>query len=181
MQEVGVLTALAEIAGVFVGFGALIAVRSGASDAFEVGYMRTVVGMGLLTVVAALAPVTLGGYDLSGHEVWALSSVVVLVGSLGLVAAMARTPEYRANWRAELARTGWRWSDLGGWTLYALYMGVIVLAPIVILLGLFPEQEAALYVTLVVLILLGAGWTLMYLVLAQRRPTASDEAELPAE
>ena len=59
------------------------AVRSGGpSEAFEVGYMRGLVSFGLLTVVAALAPVTLGGYGLTAHEVWVLSSLLVLVGYL---------------------------------------------------------------------------------------------------
>jgi hypothetical protein len=47
MQGTDVLLSLAEIAGVFVGFGALIAVRSGGtSEAFEVGYMRGLVSFG---------------------------------------------------------------------------------------------------------------------------------------
>ncbi|MGD8682831.1 MAG: hypothetical protein PVG27_02705 [Chloroflexota bacterium] len=61
MQELGLFVTLAEIAGVFVGFGALIAVRSGGgSDAREVVYIRSVLSLGVWAVVAALAPVTLG-------------------------------------------------------------------------------------------------------------------------
>jgi hypothetical protein len=44
------------------------------------------------------------------------------------------------------------------------------LTPIVILLGAVPNLEAALYYALVVLILLGAGWTLLELVFMERRP-----------
>jgi hypothetical protein len=43
--------------------------------------MRMVVSMAMLTIVAALAPVTLGRYDLTDHQVWALSSALALVGS----------------------------------------------------------------------------------------------------
>jgi hypothetical protein len=76
MQDADLFMELAGIAGVFVGFGALIAVRGGgASDAFEIAYMRGVVSYGLLTIVAALAPVALGRYGLAEHQVWALSSV----------------------------------------------------------------------------------------------------------
>ncbi len=61
MQDADLFMELAGIAGVFVGFGALISVRAGgARDAFEIAYMRGVVSFGLLTIVAALAPVTLG-------------------------------------------------------------------------------------------------------------------------
>ena len=45
-----------------------------------------------------------------------------------------------------------------------------LLTPIIIMLGVAPDLEAALYFTVVVLILLGAGWALLELVFAQRRP-----------
>jgi hypothetical protein len=52
---------------------------------------------------------------------------------------------------------------------FALYMIVSLLIPIIIVLGVAPDLEAAVYFTVVVLILLGAGWTLLGLVFAQRR------------
>jgi hypothetical protein len=97
MQDTGLFLSLAEIAGVFVGFGALIAVRSGgAGEPQEVAPMRLVVGMGMLTIIAGLAPVTLGRYGLTDHQVLALSSVLVAVAFAGLAFAQLRTPEYRA-------------------------------------------------------------------------------------
>ncbi|MGD8486360.1 MAG: hypothetical protein PVG27_02260 [Chloroflexota bacterium] len=49
------------------------------------------------------------------------------------------------------------------------------------MLGLFPEQEPALYLTAVVLGLFGAALTLLWLVFAHRGPqvAASDEVEEP--
>ena len=52
-------------------------------------------------------------------------------------------------------------------------MIVLVVAPIIIVLGVAPEIEAALYFTYVVLILLGAGWALLGLVFMQRRPASA--------
>ncbi len=49
----------------------------------------------------------------------------------------------------------------------------LALTPLVILLGLAPELEAALCFTLVVLLLLGAGWVLLDLVFSQRRPASA--------
>ena len=70
MQHTEVFVSLAEIAGVFVGFGTLIAVRSaGASGRIEVGYTRGMVAFGVLTVVAAPAPVTLSLFHLAEHQV----------------------------------------------------------------------------------------------------------------
>ena len=55
---------------------------------------------------------------------------------------------------------------------------------ILIVLGLFPDHEAALYLTSVVLGVFLAALTLLWLVFMQRGPTtqaASDEAEQPAD
>jgi hypothetical protein len=97
MQDTELFLSMAEIAGVFVGFGALIAVRSGgAGEAQEVAPMRLVVGLGMLTIVAALAPLTLGRYDLTAHQVLALSSVLVVVSNAGLLLIQIRAPEFKA-------------------------------------------------------------------------------------
>lgn len=175
MPDTELLIPLAEIAGVFVGFGALIAVRSGgASGALEVGYTRGMVSSGALAVVAALAPVTLGRYDLTEHQVWAFSSALVLVGWLAYAALNFWTPEFRANVAAAdevtRSRRGARVVDLGG---TALYLLAALLPPIVILLGVVPEMEAALYFTAVVVILLMAITLLLGVAFAQRSPASA--------
>jgi hypothetical protein len=177
MQDTELLLSLAEIAGVFVGFGALIAVRSGgASGPLEVPYMRTVVSMGMLTVVAALAPVTLDRFGLSEHMVRAVSSALVLVGGAGMVALQAGTAEYRAGWSSALAVTEPRWMWVVGNLAYVVYMLLLVLTPIAIILSLLPDLEAALYIAVVVLILLGAGWSLLYLVFRKGSGESRPEA-----
>jgi hypothetical protein len=166
MQDTELFIGLAGIAGVFVGFGALIAVRSGgARDAFEVTYVRFVVWIGMLTVVAALAPVTLGPYGLGEHEVWVLSCVILVAAYLGMGIVNIRMPESRAV-DAASSRTR-KIADYGTSALFGI---PVVIAMIVIMLGLRPELEAALYRTIVVLVLLGAGGTLLELVYSQRRP-----------
>ena len=164
MQDADLFLELAAIAGVFVGFGALIAVRSGgASDAFEVLFMRGVVLMGALTIVNALAPVTFARYSLTDHEVWALSSVVVLAGLVGSTVILSRTAggvDLELPSRiAAVSRVVW-----------VLWMIAILLAPIVILLGLAPDVEAALYFTTVVLILVWDAYILLQLVFRPRLP-----------
>jgi hypothetical protein len=49
-----------------------------------------------------------------------------------------------------------------------LYVLAALITPVIIVLGLAPELEAALYFAAVVLILLGAGWFLLDLVFAPR-------------
>jgi archaellum biogenesis protein FlaJ (TadC family) len=165
MQDADLFLELAAIAGVFVGFGALIAVRSSGASPDEVGLMRGVVSFGLLTVFAALAPVAISRYAATEHPVWAVSSVLVLVGLVGLILVMARTPEYRANIAAGFRSEGLKRIE----NLASVPLDIaLALIPIVILLGLAPELEGALYFTLVVLLLLGAGWVLLDLVFSQR-------------
>ncbi len=176
MADVELLIPLAEIAGVFVGFGALIAVRSGgASGRLEVGYTRGMVTYGLLTILAALAPLTLGFFDLAEHQVLALSSVIVMVGFVLMIVAMARTPEYRANIATEFeaARPPRPGRAMAEGALFGLYMLAMLLIPIVILLGVARDLEAGLYFALVALILFGAAWALLILVFAQRLPESA--------
>ena len=166
MQDTELFLSLAEIAGVFVGFGALIAVRSGgASDPFEVAFVRGVVSMGLLAVVVALAPVTLGRYDLTEHQVLAMSGVVVVVGMLGIFAVNARTPEWAT---ADEGSAVPRWARVVMAAFFVPYILAVFLIPVVIALGLAPDLEAALYFTVVVLILLWDARLLLELVFRQR-------------
>ena len=178
MADTELLIPMAEIAGVFVGFGALIALRSGGpTDPWEVAPMRWVVSFGMAAVVAGLTPGVVGRFDLAEHAVWALSSAVCLVGALAVFAAHLRTPEYRQSWRATLAED--RAGSRPRWVVLAALVPVLLLAvllwvtPIIIIGGVVPELEAALYNAYAALLLLGAGWTLLSLVFAQRRPVAA--------
>ena len=123
MQDTELFLSLAEIAGVFVGFGALIAVRGGgASDAWGVAGIGMIVWGGIQVVALALAPVAIGRFEVP----WLVALILVV-------------------------------------------------------LGLFPDQEPALYLAAVALILFEAAYFLVSLVLSLGRPqAASDPAALPA-
>ena len=57
----------------------------------------------------------------------------------------------------------------------------VLAALVLVVLGLFPDREAALYLTAVGLVLFLGAINLLILVFSQRRPqTASDPAELAA-
>jgi len=179
MQEAGLFMELAAIAGVFVGFGALIAVRSGGpTDPGEVAPIRYVVSAGVLTIFTALVPVNLGLLGLAGHQVWALSSVLFLACEFVFAVVVLRTPEYRALAAGEA--DAMRVSSRSRWLVVVrdvVLNGLLIFAslaiPIVILVGVVPDIEAGLYFALVALSLFGAAVTLLWLVFAQRRPTAA--------
>ena len=173
MQDTELFLSLAEIAGVFVGFGALIAVRNGgASEPQEVAPMRVVVGMGMLTVVAALAPVTLGRYDLGDHEVLALSSVLIAIIFGVLWFVHVRSPEYKEAVPIVMATRPTIQKVLEN-AASLLILGGSAIALLAIVLGVAPELETALYFTVVVLLLIVAVWTLLWLVFMQRRPATA--------
>ena len=177
MQDTDLFLSLAEIAGVFVGFGALISVRSGgASDATEMTGIRWVVSNGIWVVVAALAPVIVSRYDIAGHELWLVCSLLALVLFFGALAVNRRTPEMRedvaATPRAMIVR------EVAANSLLFVPM---IAALVLVVLGLFPDQEPALYLTAVGLCLFLDALTLLFLVFSHGRPqTASDPAALPA-
>jgi hypothetical protein len=166
MQDTELFIGLAGIAGVFVGFGALISVRtSGASDPHEVTYIRVVVWTGLLVVIAALAPVVISRYGIAGHGMWVACSLLVLALFWGLWLTNRRTPEHRMDMatypRAVVVE-------------YTLLLALLVVpqnaALILVVLGLFPDLEPALYLTAVALGLILGGVALLGLVFSQGRP-----------
>ena len=124
--------------------------------------------MGLLTVIAALAPVILDRYDLAEHQVWALSSALALVCMVALVGAMARTPEWATTEEPIRSRRLAAVARAAG----SLYLLALAVALIVIVAGIAPDLEAAIYFTAVALILLWNAWLLLQLVFRTRLPAS---------
>lgn len=181
MQGTDVLVPLAEIAGVFVGFGALIAVRSGDTMAVgEINSIRWVVQTGIWVVIVALAPIIISSYGVAGHQLWLVGSLLALALLVLMIVMYGRTPENRAELadiaantpRAELVVQALRfWPP----------MALVVLAFALVVLGRFPDQEQALYLTAVALGLFLGAFTLLDLVVSQRHPLSpSDPAALSA-
>jgi hypothetical protein len=164
MQDTELFIELAGIAGVFVGFGALIAVRSGGpTEAGVVTGIRWLVSVAMWVVVAALAPVIVSRYDLAGHEIWLVCSLVALAMWVGITVVTGRSPEYRQD----VAATS-RARFIGEEAVGALLFVPMLAALVVVVLGLIPDQEPALYFTAVSLGLFISVFMLLALVFAQR-------------
>ena len=166
MQDTELFLSLAEIAGVFVGFGALIAVRSGGpSDAAEVTMIQWVLVNAVWVVVVALAPVTLARYGVAGHELWLVCSLVALASFVGMFIVWRRTPEARESME------GVSWAEgLKGMALNDALLFPMSAALILVVLGLVPDQEPALYLTAVGLLLVTAASFLLSLAYSFGRP-----------
>jgi hypothetical protein len=168
MQDVELFLSLAEIAGVFVGFGALIAVRSGGpSEAHEVTYIRWVMSIAIWAVIAALAPVIVSRYDVTGHALWMACSLIALVLFAVMYAVNGRAPEHRADAATILANAPRALVVLGAGTTIWLPTASLVLALALVVLGSFPDQELALYLTAVGLGLFMGAIGLFALVFSQ--------------
>lgn len=155
--------AIAEIAGVFVGFGALISVthRSDVEPA-QLGSIRAVVTGGLTVVVAALIPVVLASYGIEGRTLWFVSSLAFLGLSWAIIGLSLRARATR-DLMASLARTQ-PVSSLFFWLVLELPIQVPL---IVAVLGLFPDAEPALYVTALAFNLFEAAFVLAQFVYSQ--------------
>jgi Na+/melibiose symporter-like transporter len=174
MEGSDLFVSLAEIAGVFVGFGALIAVRSGSPAETEaVSSIRWVVSSGVWVVIVALVPVIASQFAGAGHELWIWCGVLALGLLVLLMLAIGRTPENRtdvATTLAEVPRA--RIIVVMGLTFW-LPTTALVLALIALFLDLAPGQDRALYLTAVAFGLVQAALQMLVMVFWQRSPSAS--------
>jgi len=167
MQETELFLSLAEIAGVFVGFGALIAIRSGGtSDVYDVAYIGMVVWVAIQVVVYSLAPVVISRFDVTGHALWAACAVIVLAGFfIGDEAVMRISAERRAVLASMPRRSRVQMELIGVpfWLPAVIALGLI-------LLGVLPDLESALYFAAIVLVLFMAAVLLLVAVNRAWRP-----------
>ena len=159
-RDVDVFIGLAGIAGVFVGFAALIGLsRDDDVDAARFIDIRGVVTIGLLIIVVALVPVILGRYGLVDHALWLTSSLVFLTLLWTVMFYGMKRPENRAAMRAQ-AKAAPR--------LYVFFWVAgetpIQVSLLLIVFGVLPEFEPALYLTALVFQLFEAAYVLSELV-----------------
>ena len=159
-QDVGLFLAIAEIAGVFVGFGALISfTRRTEIATTQLGQIRAVVTSGLVVVVAALVPVSLSRYGIGGHSLWFVSSLIFLALVWAVIILSLRRPENReivaSETRASPPLAAFFW----------LLLELPIQIPLVLtILGLYPNLEPGFYTTALVFNLFEAAFVLARLV-----------------
>jgi hypothetical protein len=162
MQDVELFLSLAEVAGIFVGFGALIALRSGATaDPAEVVFVGMVVWMGVQTVAGALAPVAISRFGVTGHALWLTCSVIVLaIFWIGDELVKRLSPERQAILAAMPRKVRARQELIG-----VPFWLAMNLALVLVVLGVLPDHEAALYfAALVLLLMFDAGLVLLVVI-----------------
>ena len=146
---------LAQIAGVFVGFGTLIAVTKPKDVTIAQSQALTgAVMTGLLVIVAALLPVLLFTYSDAPDIVWPVSAGLVFVINWATLWAQ-RTPFIDAIKR----RNPWEILLLFG------IEAMVEVPLILILLPVFPAHSFQLYATMLVFSIVQAASMLMLLAL----------------
>ncbi|MBM7506166.1 hypothetical protein ACFPER_03540 [Agromyces aurantiacus] len=155
----------AEIAGIFVGFGALIGLRSREGlDLHDVVYLKSVLAMGVWVVIFALVPIAVERYGVDGHPLWLWCAVAALGIWLITVFGLNSTADLRAfNRSRDLERVD-RLFPVVGLPLHLVIAGSLV----VIVIGVWPSAEEALYVTALTAGVVFAGYTLLVSVLSRR-------------
>jgi len=94
IEDLELLIVIAEITGIFVGFGALISLsRPKDVDDWQVLQIRGVVSIGLMVFVVALLPVLLSRYGVEGHTLWFVCSLIFLVLNWGSLIQGFRSSE----------------------------------------------------------------------------------------
>lgn len=162
-QDASLFLAIAEISGVFVGFGALISLtRRGEVAADTFGRIQAVVTIGLVVIVAAVLPVALGRYGVSGHALWFWCSLVFLLLVWTVTLASLRSPQNR-----RLVRSQARSNPILAAFFWVLLEAAIQVPLILAILGLFPDLEPGFYTTALAFNLFEAAFVLAQLVYAQ--------------
>jgi len=165
-QDIELFIAIAEIAGVFVGFGALISLtRKNTIDFAQLGRLRGVVSVGLVVIVAALIPVGISLYGVTGHDLWLVCSIIFLFLVWAQIVLSLRKSEYR-----QLLTKQTLDSPLVSMFFWILLEAPIHISLVLAIIGIYPDLEPAFYTTALLFHLFEATFLLVQIVNYQMRP-----------
>lgn len=161
----------AEIAGIFVGFGALIGLRSTERlDLHDVVYLKSVLALGVWVVIFALIPIAVERYGVDGHALWLWCAVAALAVWLIAIFGLNSTADLRAFNRGQDLERVDRFFPVIGLPLHLVIVGSLV----VIITGAWASAEEALYVTALTAGVVFAGYALLVSVLSHRHVPDSE-------
>ena len=158
MDDFDLFLSIAEIAGVFVGFGALISLLGDRKAVARVA-LNIVISIGLVVLVAALIPVLLSHYGLAGRVLWSWSSGAFLVICWTAILAPLCDAETRTAIKDDT-----KTSPVVAAVFWVLLEIPIQVPLILAVFGVAPSLARAFYVTSLVLNLFQAAFLLGRLV-----------------
>jgi hypothetical protein len=171
IHDVELFIALAEIAGIFVGFGALISItRKNAIEFSQLGRLRGVVSIGLVVIVTSLIPVGISRYGVTGHNLWLICSIIFLFLMWTMSLMSLRKRKYR-----ELLVNQSRENPFMNLFFWVFLEAPIHVSLILVVLGIYPEFEPALYTTALLFNLFEAIFVLVQIVHYQMSASTNTE------
>lgn len=163
-METELFVHFAEIAGVFVGFGALISLRSERlTDLHDVIYLRAVLGLGVWVVISALIPIAVNRYGVHDRALWFSCGVFALTLWAVLLLTTNLTADSRSFNRTAAERID-RYFPVVGLPLHVIIAGSLLL----LIVNVWPGTDEALYVSALTAAVVFAGYTLLALVMSQK-------------
>jgi hypothetical protein len=168
MANFDLLSSLAEIAGIFIGFGALI-VLSGRDeeDPAEMGMVRQVVVSGLVTLVGALIPIGVAQFGLESGLLWRISAGCFFGVIWFAILHPTSRPLLINQFRNDPKAAAFFW-----FVLEPPIQVPLVLA----MLGVFPERASGLYTIAVVVNLVQGAQLLAQVVYARIERTGAERS-----
>jgi len=161
--DVGLFIGIAHIAGIFVAFGALISItRKNEVEVSQIGRIRSIVTTGLMGVVAALIPIGINRYGVTGHNLWFFCSLIYFCLNSAVAILSLRNPENR-----KVMITQMRSSPVTTVIFFLLLEIPLQVPLILVLIGLYPDLEPAFYTTALFFNLFEAALVLTQLVYLQ--------------
>ena len=164
--DVNLFVGIAELAGVFVAFGALIGViRSGDIAPPQLGLIRVLVTLSLVVIIAALLPFVVASFEYGAHTTWAVSSLTFLVLLWMAIGLAVTNPDYRHTMVGQVRHNRTRAATF--WVLRVALWVLIQLPLVLILFGVNPALDMAFYLTALTFNLFEAAFILAQIVYAQ--------------
>jgi len=169
-MEIELFVHFAEIAGVFVGFGALISLRSARpTDPHDVVYTQAVLGLGVWVVIGALVPIAVSRYGVHDDALWLPCALFALAIWVIFLIAFSRTAASRKINRSRERPD--RLFPVVGLPLHVVIAGSLVL----IVFGVWRGIDEALYITALTAGVIFAGYTLLMSGMSQTHAPAPDQ------
>ena len=161
VQNVELFVGIAHIAGIFVGFEALISV----THKKEVGRIRSVVTIGLMVIIASLIPIVFDSYGFSGHYLWFWCSLIFLILNWVVGILSIQNSDNRKALISQMR------SNPVMSILFFLLLEIPLQIPLILaIIGLFPALEYAFYLTALLFSLFEAAFVLAQLVYLEAEP-----------
>ena len=156
--EFDLLINLASIAGIFIGFGALLT-ASDSKDEASIYLLRGVVSVGLVTLVGGLIPILLGKYGINEELIWRLSAGFYL----SLIWFSLLHPQTR-----KVLKTQFRIDRKTALFFWGIVEPPIQIPLILSIIGILPSLHSAFFITSIILNLVQAGILLVQIVYSKK-------------